>query len=193
MVGGRGREKVRLVRTRACSEERAGGPWPERGRCVSIYLCVEPPGRAAGPWGWEVSSLTLLPRNEAWGSSRVSTCSDQKLRLSHRHEEEAAPYECLFALGLLTLGVTFTAPLSHASSIPHPWHHPVHTGVLSITSIKGELRCLTFLLLLSPVPPSPPMDNLPLRCFSAFRVLCNPPHLLKCRCQERLRDLIQQV
>lgn len=181
------------MRDRASSEGRAGGPWPERGRCVSIYLCVEPPGRAAGPWGWEVSSLTLLPRNEVWGSSKVSTCSDQKFRLSDHREEGAAPYKCLFSLGLLALGVTFTPPLSPASSIPHPWHHPLHAGVLSITSIKGELGCLTFLLLLSPVPPPPPMDNLPLRCFSTFRVLCNPPHLLKCRFQARLRGLIQQV
>lgn len=62
-------------------------------------------------------------------------------------------------------GVTFavfpTPHLSPPSSIPHPWHHPLHAGVLSITSTKCALGCLTFLLLLPPVCPPPPPPSPP--------------------------------
>lgn len=83
--------------------------------------------------------------------------------------------------------------LSPLISILHPWHHPIHAGVLSV---RGGGRVSNFYpFAFSCLHPTPtPMDNPHLRGFSTSRVLCNPLHLLKRRFWGPLeRDLIQHI
>lgn len=75
-VGGRGREKVRWMLDLASFKGRAGEPWTEIGRCVSISGPAVEVGRVS----------SLRPRNGMWGSSRISTFRDRKFRLSDHLE-----------------------------------------------------------------------------------------------------------
>lgn len=91
-----------------------------------------------GVEGGRVSSLTLRPRKGMWGSSRISTFRDRKFR-SSRGDAACKCVSFVAAYPGCHPHWATSPHLSPPTSILHPWHHPVHAGVLSVTSIKCAL------------------------------------------------------